>query len=222
MQLKLFIAHLKPFAKCNHIVSEMDCLDQPQLFSSWYVVSYKFLSVKLGHSVAYGRHRLRVDVWIHRLYRHVHIVLLRTLTDGTESSNAQFWYVSGGVFSKRSPIYRALTCKIVSDIESSQPFEINTNLWTCLRVALVDLLCAGSQVDWWLSLRATPKFLWQFLLYDWDTFSRSPDLSPIFFCFKHQYFWNKHQTPQTQNNFPWTAQPKIGDNLQKSSEILTP
>lgn len=71
-----FIAHLKPFAKCNHIVWEMDCLDQPQLFSSWYVVSYKFLSVKLGHSVAYGRHRLRVDVWIHRLYIYLDMFIL--------------------------------------------------------------------------------------------------------------------------------------------------
>ena len=47
-------------------------------------------------------------------------------------------------FAKRRPVYRAFTCKIVSDIESSQPFEINTNLWTCLGAALVDLLYTGS------------------------------------------------------------------------------
>ena len=31
------------------------------------------------------------------IFRHVHIVSIRALTDATESSNAQFWYVSGGV-----------------------------------------------------------------------------------------------------------------------------
>ncbi len=52
------------FAKCNHILSEMDCLDQPHLSCSWDLVSYKFLSVR-SQCVIWSPSI--VDVWTHRL-----------------------------------------------------------------------------------------------------------------------------------------------------------